>query len=157
MQRVWKMGVRSKVRLDNHVGPVGAAEELRVLVHRSDEVDGESLAHGLEFERGLGLNATSGHGPPSPKPSASAGRPREGQTVCHCGRNAEGPPARVPTRDYDRGVGWLRAAPLSLLRGHGTGSQVRRSEAARSAAVPSPARYTRSFSLALGPAAASDR
>jgi hypothetical protein len=46
-------------RLDNHVGPVGADEELRVLVHRSDEAGRESLAHGLEFERGLGLNATS--------------------------------------------------------------------------------------------------
>src|SRR5437773_11317946 len=46
---------------------------LRVLLHCPDELRGRPEAHGLELDRGLGLEATSVHGPPSPKASASAG------------------------------------------------------------------------------------
>src|SRR5712691_5127779 len=71
-----EVGVLLKGDLDrsgDHVRPVGAAAEvLRVLLHSSDELDGKPEAHGLELDRDLGLNATSVHGPPSPKPSASA-------------------------------------------------------------------------------------
>src|SRR5437773_4907020 len=60
-------------RLRHDVCPIGAAAEvLRIVVDRSDELDRKTEGHGRELDRRLRLNATSGHWTPSSKLSASA-------------------------------------------------------------------------------------
>jgi hypothetical protein len=64
-------GRRDLDRLGDHVRPViAAAEVLRVLVHGTDKLGGKPEAYGLDLDLGLGLNASSGHGPPSQQSSA---------------------------------------------------------------------------------------
>src|SRR5438093_2940173 len=59
-------------RLRHDVCPIGAAAEvLRIVVDRSDELDRKTEGHGRELDRRLRLNA-SGHWTPSSKLSASA-------------------------------------------------------------------------------------
>jgi hypothetical protein len=53
----------------------------RNFTYHADGLGGQPEGHGLELVRRLWLNA-SGHGPPSPKPRASAGCQGEGQGVC---------------------------------------------------------------------------
>ena len=88
---------------------------LRNFPYHTDGLGGQPEAHGLELVRVLSLNA-SGHGPPSPKPCASAGCQGEGQAVC---RGAGGPvarPAPVLARDCGRAVGGNMAAGFSRSR-----------------------------------------
>ncbi len=82
LQGVRVLGQGDLDRLGDYVGAIAAAAEvLRVPVHRSDEVDGKTEGDGLELDRGLRLDATSGHWPPSSKLPASAGR-SEGGKAC---------------------------------------------------------------------------
>jgi hypothetical protein len=68
-------GTRDLDRLGDHVRPViAAAEVLCVLVHGTDKLGGKPEAYGLDLDHGLGLNASSGHGPPSQQSSTCLGR-----------------------------------------------------------------------------------
>src|SRR5206468_6333872 len=92
-------------RLRHDVCPVGAAAEvLRVVVNRSDELDGKTEGHGLELDRGLRLNATFGHWPPSSKLCASPGRFEEGQGVCRDAGEPDRRGGRGSARNYGRGL-----------------------------------------------------
>src|SRR5439155_23085963 len=92
-------------RLCHDVCPIGAAAEvLRVVVDRSDELDRKTEGHGRELDRRLRLNATSGHWPPSSKLCASAGRFEEGQGVCRDAGEPDRRGGRGSTRDYGRGL-----------------------------------------------------
>ena len=96
-------------------GAQQVADVLRVLVYRSDEVDGKSEGEGVEFDRGLRLDATSLHGPPSPKLSASAGCPRKGNRYAVVALQVEAGSAR-DCKGLRLSVTCPGCGSLSLLR-----------------------------------------
>jgi len=100
----------------------------RNFTYHADGLGGQPEGHGLELVRGRWLNA-SGHGPPSPKPRASAGCQGEGQGVCR-GAGGPSPGTRQPLQEIaasgrrEHG-GWflkIEKPPGCLLRFEGRGA-----------------------------------